>query len=185
MNDGTTYLGFGCIADRAGAAPAVEDGDPNTEEIAVMQRGVCTFQEKADTAVLLGYDAYIIFNDAARGDALVTMAVESPNHPGIFVGHSTGKKLFGDTVPAKNTTGEQVRRTRGSLAGATSSSWTRGRCATSTRTLCRTPSWRRCVRRGDDERSRDHFRPERRSRVPRVLRRRVPRPQVTTSGAFS
>jgi hypothetical protein len=68
-----------------------------------MQRGVCTFQEKADTAVLLGYDAYIIFNDAARGDALVTMAVESPNHPGIFVGHSTGKKLFGDTVCPRRT----------------------------------------------------------------------------------
>lgn len=111
MNDGTTYLGLGCIADRAGAPVAVEDGNANTEEIAVMQRGVCTFQEKADTAALLGYDAYIIFNDAARGDALVTMAVTSPNHPGIFVGHSTGKKLFGNTVPAFGTTGESVSAT--------------------------------------------------------------------------
>jgi hypothetical protein len=110
MNDGTTYLGLGCVADRAGAAPAVEDGNADTEEIAVMQRGVCTFQEKSETAQLLGYDGFIVFNDAARGDALVTMAVTSPL-PGIFVGHSTGKKLFGDTVPAKNTTGEQVRAT--------------------------------------------------------------------------
>jgi hypothetical protein len=111
MNDGTTFLGFGC----PGAGPvAPEDGNPDTEEIAVMQRGgpaACApFQVKANTAQALGYDGFIVFNDAARGDALVTMAVNSPL-PGIFVGHSTGQKIFGGAVPAEGTSGEQVRAT--------------------------------------------------------------------------
>ena len=109
MNDGTTFLGFGCSG-----PPAPEDGDPNTEEIAVMQRGgpaACApFQAKAATAEALGYDGFIVFNDAARGDGLVTMSVTS-SLPGIFVGHSTGQKLFGGAVPPEGTTGEQARAT--------------------------------------------------------------------------
>jgi hypothetical protein len=114
MNDGTTFLGFGC----PGEGPAaVEDGDPNTEEIAVMQRGgpaaCAAFQVKANTAQALGYDGFIVFNDAARGEALVTMAVNSPL-PGIFVGHSTGLKIFGAANAGElvlGQTGEQVRAT--------------------------------------------------------------------------
>jgi hypothetical protein len=111
MNDGTTFLGFGC----PGPLPAApEDGNPNTEEIAVFQRGgpaeCAAFQVKANTAQALGYDGFIVFNDAARGEALVTMSVSSPL-PGIFVGHSTGKKIFGNTVPAVGTAGEQVSAT--------------------------------------------------------------------------
>ena len=110
MNDGTTYLGFGCVTPET--PPATEDGDPNTEEIAVFQRGGPTacaaFQTKANTAQTLGYDGFIVFNDAARGNSLVTMAVTS-SLPGIFVGHSTGQKLFGGTVPAVGTQGEQAR----------------------------------------------------------------------------
>jgi hypothetical protein len=106
MNDGTTYLGLGCSP--AGLPPATEDGNPDTEELAVLQRGVCTFQAKADNAQALGYDGFIVFNDAARGDALVTMAVTS-TLPGIFVGHTTGKNIFGGAVPAVGTAGEQVQ----------------------------------------------------------------------------
>jgi hypothetical protein len=95
MNGSTTFLGFGCPGE---GPPAVEDGDPNTEEMAVMQRGgpaaCAAFQTKSQTALGLGYDGFVVFNDAARGDALVTMAVTSPL-PGVFVGHSTGLKIFG------------------------------------------------------------------------------------------
>jgi hypothetical protein len=111
MNDGTTYLGFGCSP--VGLPPATEDGNPDTEEIAVMQRGplppgvACTFQQKFDTAQALGYDGVIVFNHEAGGEALATMAVTS-TLPGIFVGRSTGMKLFGNTVPAEGTTGEQA-----------------------------------------------------------------------------
>jgi hypothetical protein len=95
MNGSTTFLGFGCPGE---GPPAVEDGDPDTEEIAVMQRGGPTacapFQVKGQTALDLGYDGFVVFNDAARGDALVTMSVSSPL-PGVFVGHSTGLKIFG------------------------------------------------------------------------------------------
>jgi hypothetical protein len=114
MNDGTTYLGFGCST--AGLPAAPEDGDPDTEEIAVMQRGplppgvACSFQQKADTAQVLGYDGFIVFNHEVGGDALVTMAVASPL-PGIFVGRSTGQKIFSGAIPAEGTAGEQVRAT--------------------------------------------------------------------------
>lgn len=114
MNDGTTFLGFGCPGE---GPPAPEDGDPDTEEIAVMQRGgpaACApFQVKANTAQALGYDGFIVFNDAARGDALVTMQVTSPL-PGIFVGHSTGLKIFGAANAGElvlGESGEQVRAT--------------------------------------------------------------------------
>jgi hypothetical protein len=92
MNGSTTYLGLGC--DPAGLPAAVEDGNPLTDELAVIQRGTCTFQVKANTAVALGYDGFVVFNDAARGDALVTMAGTSTPIPGVFVGHSTGLKIF-------------------------------------------------------------------------------------------
>ncbi|HKF91993.1 MAG TPA: hypothetical protein VKC52_11040, partial [Acidimicrobiia bacterium] len=80
-----------------------------TEEIAVMQRGgpaACApFQVKGQTALDLGYDGFVVFNDAARGDALVTMSVSSPL-PGVFVGHSTGLKIFGVSNAGELTLGQ-------------------------------------------------------------------------------
>jgi len=91
MNGSTTYVGEAC----GGSIPAaVEDGSDATEELAVIQRGTCTFQLKAETAKAAGYDGFIVFNDAARGDALVTMGGHGIDIPGIFVGHSTGLAIF-------------------------------------------------------------------------------------------
>ncbi len=75
--------GFGC------------DGDPfrtatGADEVALIQRGVCRFDEKAQNAIDAGYAGFIVFNDAARGDALVGMAGNPRAIPGAFVGHSTG-----------------------------------------------------------------------------------------------
>lgn len=91
MNGSTTYVGLAC----GGTVPdAEEDGDPLTDEIAVIQRGTCTFQLKAETVEAAGYDGFIVFNDADRGDDLVTMAGDGIDIPGIFVGHSTGLAIF-------------------------------------------------------------------------------------------
>lgn len=91
MNGSSTYVGLAC----GGTIPtAPEDGNPLTEELAVIQRGGCTFQLKADTAEAAGYDGFIVFNDAERGDALVTMGGDGSLLPGIFVGHSTGLAIF-------------------------------------------------------------------------------------------
>ncbi|MGH2995293.1 MAG: PA domain-containing protein [Gaiellaceae bacterium] len=97
MNGSSTFIGLACPGDPA-APPAPDDGDPLTEEIAVAIRGVCFFQDKATAAEAAGYDGFIVMNDAARGDALVLMGgsgVEPvPQLPGIFVGHSTGLRIF-------------------------------------------------------------------------------------------
>lgn len=91
MNGPTTYVGLAC----GGTVPAAgEDGDPLTDELAVVQRGVCTFQLKAETVAAAGYDGFVVFNDEARGDALVTMGGDGVDIPGVFVGHSTGLAIF-------------------------------------------------------------------------------------------
>jgi hypothetical protein len=87
MNGSTTYIGLAC----GGSVPEASGGG---DQITVIQRGTCTFQLKAETAKAAGYDGFIVFNDAARGDALVTMAGDGIDIPGIFVGHSTGLAIF-------------------------------------------------------------------------------------------
>ena len=79
----TTYVGLAC------------DGDPlpdatGSGQIALIQRGVCRFDEKATNAINAGYDGMVVFNDEARGDALVSMGGDARDIPGVFVGHSTG-----------------------------------------------------------------------------------------------
>ncbi|QLG49348.1 PA domain-containing protein [Natrinema halophilum] len=85
----TTYLGLGCD-------PAAEDvpqaGGPG--EIAVIQRGDCRFDTKAETAIEAGYDGMIVFNNSANGDAVSTMSGESRDIPGLLVGHTTGLNVF-------------------------------------------------------------------------------------------
>lgn len=104
MNGSSTYIGLAC----GGSVPAAqEDGNDLTEEIAVIQRGVCTFQLKAETAKAAGYDGFIVFNDAARGDALVTMAGTGIDIPGIFVGHSTGLAIFDADNASQLTIGQE------------------------------------------------------------------------------
>lgn len=91
LSGSSTYVGLAC---GGSIPPAVDDGDPATDEIAVIQRGVCTFQLKADTAEAAGYDGFVVFNDAARGDELVSMGGDGSALPGVFVGHSTGLAIF-------------------------------------------------------------------------------------------
>lgn len=112
MNGSTTYVGLAC----GGSIPdAIEDGDQATEEIAVIQRGTCTFQLKAETAKAAGYDGFIVFNDAARGDELVLMGGDGIDIPGVFVGHSTGLAIFGAEDAGKLTVGDRGQPTTTSV----------------------------------------------------------------------
>ena len=66
----------------------------NPGEIALIQRGTCFFSTKAANAQTLGYAGFVVANDAARGDALITMSAGTPDVisiPGYFVGNSTGE----------------------------------------------------------------------------------------------
>ena len=54
----TTFAGRACNGD-----PAVPAGDPNAVDIAVVERGLCTFTEKVQNVVAAGgWDALLIFN---------------------------------------------------------------------------------------------------------------------------
>ncbi len=88
LDGDTTYVGLAC----GSGVPTAPDSDE--PQIAVAQRGVCTFQLKADTIEAAGYDGFVVFNDEARGDDLVTMGGDSSELAGIFVGHSTGLAIF-------------------------------------------------------------------------------------------
>ncbi len=83
MSGSTVYVGLACPGDAVPAAPGAG-------YVALIQRGVCFFSEKIDGAEAAGYAGVVVFNDAARGDALVSMGGDPTDLPGVFVGHSTG-----------------------------------------------------------------------------------------------
>lgn len=84
----TTYVGLACSS----SPPVPTAGSP--DQIALIQRGVCTFTEKIENADAAGYAGVVVFNDATRGDALVTMGGDPVDLPGVFVGHSTGLAIM-------------------------------------------------------------------------------------------
>ena len=62
-------------------------------KIALIQRGDCAFTDKVNNAAALGAVGAIIFNHAAGGDSLVTMAGPPVVIPAGFVGHTDGTNL--------------------------------------------------------------------------------------------
>ena len=94
MTGPTTYVGGACDPGN----PGFDDPVPaagGAGEIALILRGGCDFSDKIDNAETAGYDGIVVFNDAARGDALVSMGGVPTNLPGVFVGHSTGLGIAG------------------------------------------------------------------------------------------
>jgi hypothetical protein len=86
----TVYVGFACPGDAVPPAPGAGF-------IALVQRGPapCRFDEKASEVIAAGYAGMVVFNDAARGDALVSMGGNPRDIPGVFVGHATGLAIAG------------------------------------------------------------------------------------------
>ncbi len=85
MSGSTTYVGLACN----------DDPLPAGSGIALIQRGACAFTDKVNNAEAAGYKGVVVFNDAARGDALVTMGGTDTDLPGVFVGHFSGLKIAG------------------------------------------------------------------------------------------
>jgi hypothetical protein len=100
-------IGRACIGD-----PLL--GDP-AGKVALIVRGVCRFDEKIGNAILAGAIAAVVYNDAARGDALVRMGGDPRPIPGVFVGHSTGMAVR-DAAPVTATL-KSCRNTRANLNG--------------------------------------------------------------------
>jgi hypothetical protein len=81
-----TYVGFGCTANQP---------PPPGTGIALVERGICTFQEKLDNITAAGYTSGIVFQNV-RLDCLaqVTMAA-SGSIPFVFANRLTGLQLLG------------------------------------------------------------------------------------------
>lgn len=81
--------GVGCLPED------VPPADADSEQIALIQRGVCAFATKAFNAQEAGYVGYVVANDEERGDALLAMGAGADGDlvtiPGTFVGYSTGE----------------------------------------------------------------------------------------------
>lgn len=90
----TTFVGRACTPRGKGGVP-VPPASPGA--IAVVERGVCTFTEKAGNVQAAGYAGGIVFNSTSGSppcDALVSMLV-SADIPFLFVARSDGYKILG------------------------------------------------------------------------------------------
>jgi Zn-dependent M28 family amino/carboxypeptidase len=89
----------GCEASDFAAAPA----EP---AIALIQRGTCTFEQKANNAAAAGYDAVIMFNEGQPGrDELLTGTLGNPvGIPVVGVSYEDGAALAAAGVTARVTT---------------------------------------------------------------------------------
>lgn len=106
------FVGRGCPADPAGTGLVAPDpyvANP-AGKIALIERGVCRFDNKIARAILAGATGVIVFNNAAGGESLVIMDVANPTTlpdgtvvpltvPALFVQRSTGLLLRDGTPP--------------------------------------------------------------------------------------
>jgi hypothetical protein len=97
MSGSAVYVGYGCEGYHTSGPPYTEPMPPAdaADQIALIQRGSCSFSHKINNAEGAGYRGVVVFNDEARGDALVSMGGAPTNLPGVFVGHSTGLAIAG------------------------------------------------------------------------------------------
>ncbi len=86
LSGSTVYVGDAC-----GDVPAPRESG----QLALVQRGNCTFNFKAVAVRQAGYAGLVVFNDAQSGDELVSMGGGKVAIPGLFVGHATGLALAG------------------------------------------------------------------------------------------
>jgi hypothetical protein len=97
----TRFIGLGC--DPA-TIPA-----PAGNTIAVIERGTCSFEQKAVNAEDAGYEGFVIFNNSTGSpgcEGLLNMIFSDPpvvSIKGIFVGRETGFRILGVHDPATYT----------------------------------------------------------------------------------
>ena len=85
------FVGRACPGDAAVPAPPAGVTDP----IAVVERGLCTFEEKALAVKAAGYDSMIIFNrEGSDACAAVFEPSLDAEIPTIFIGRDAGFDLF-------------------------------------------------------------------------------------------
>ncbi len=107
--DPATLVGNVVWTGGEGCTPGEIPSATEAGQVALIQRGTCFFQDKADSAQTQGYAGYIVANDAARGDALINMSPRDAapvSIPGVFVGFSTGEAM--KATPGKTVTASSI-----------------------------------------------------------------------------
>ena len=119
-SEGTLTRPLATLPDKTLSGPTVYVGDacgdlpvPSEDrQLALVERGRCTFAAKAAAAARAGYAGVIVFNSAAGGDDMVSMGGDEVSIPGLFVGHTTGLVLAGvesESALSPGTVGETMR----------------------------------------------------------------------------
>jgi PA domain/LVIVD repeat len=85
-----TFVGLACAA----SPPPAGDG------VALVERGVCSFQEKLDVIKAAGYDAGIVFNTVRPDCESLVFMLGAGDIPYVFVSRSTGLRILGQTLSA-------------------------------------------------------------------------------------
>ena len=85
-----TFVGLACPT----SPPPAGDG------IALIERGVCSFQEKLDTVKAAGYDAGIVFNTVRPDCQGLVFMLAAGDIPFVFVTRATGLQLLNQTLSA-------------------------------------------------------------------------------------
>ena len=99
LTGATDFVGRGCLDTDPDTAGDQSDPYPTKAgDIAVIERGACSFQEKYDRAVAAGYIGVIVFNSKGGCDALLSPLVSGETVPFIFVDRSTGLRILNQTV---------------------------------------------------------------------------------------
>lgn len=104
------HVGRGCPAGTTPGSPADPYLADPAGKIALIERGLCRFDNKIGRAQLAGATGVIVYNNAAGGEALVLMGGNDPltltdgtfvdiTIPAVFVQRSTGLVLAGGTPP--------------------------------------------------------------------------------------
>ena len=85
MNGPSRFVGDGCSTATIPAAPA-DDSNPNTDDIALIERGTCGFADKFDNAAAQGWDGVVIYNNERPDDTQVNMLTVDADGPPVIPG---------------------------------------------------------------------------------------------------
>ncbi|HVF77788.1 MAG TPA: PA domain-containing protein [Solirubrobacteraceae bacterium] len=120
VSEDVVFVGRACnltgtpVPDTVLTAPPA-DGNPDTYRVAVIERGLCFFDEKVQAVEDAGWDAWVVMNNTPRpdGDPLLTNgSIDHESIPGIAIlpgGYITRADaiagIFGGTAPVVGTLG--------------------------------------------------------------------------------
>ncbi|MBI2849813.1 MAG: hypothetical protein HYX80_02070 [Chloroflexi bacterium] len=111
----TLYVGQACNPGDIPAPP--QKNSPDEKFIAVIERGVCPFEQKIANVASAGYDGAIVFNTVEEAERILFMSGnETSAIPALFVSRFTGFAILGISpsspagtpLPAPGTPGQRV-----------------------------------------------------------------------------